>query len=1309
MKKNYAVLFFILLSAVSHAQNVGIGTNAPTYKLDVVGDVNVKSGYGYRVNGSAGNGQYLRGDGTRFTPSAIPSADLPGGSGYYIWNGTTLQAGDFRISGIGSVGSMGIGVSAPSPSAALDVVATNKGVSFPNVTLQSATDAVTIPNPVKGLLVYNPGTVLAPAGIYINNGTAGSPNWQKLSDASGTLSSIAVTSPVTSTGGNNPTIGLGVVPVTLGGTGLTAVGAGQILIGNGSNTFVNANLTGTGNQVNVNSAAGSITLSTPQDIATTSNVTFNRATLNTAADVNSLDAGRSIKIGNTGQTAGAAGAGAVRYNGGNVEYSDGTNWKNLSTGGTVTAVTASNGLNATTSGTTTDVKLGGTLSSATTIANAGNNLYITGAGNLGVGDNSAPARVYVKGDGTNPIIAAVDNTNVAKLYVDPAGKVGVNTNAPGVSLDVRTTDAVKMPSGTSAQRPVAPLAGTTRFNTDCSCLEYYDGTQWVSANTTQVPVGTIAPYGGNTAPAGWLLCDGSAVSRTTYVDLFNAIGITFGSGNGTTTFNLPNLQGKAPFGLGAAPYNTLGATGGGVTATPSLTPSLSVDIAAFNAALPNHTHDVPGHYHNTGAGGSLVTTSTNSGGGTAHSHTVDPAAFNTTDGAGGHNHGRGGTGSVGGNNYGLIMQSSGGSNTIASTDQSVGEPNIVTSPRELGLATDGAHNHSIDVPSTTSSSESAHTHNIPSVAVTGSIGLTGGSNGNAAFPTSAMSAANVSVDPPSTAITGSVSSSTISTANPYQVVNYIIKATNTANASITAVNLSTGSFGQTLYYNAGWVATSNLYNNGTSVGIGTTAPAKALDIAGVGGIRISRTEGLAGTASNNEIFFQDNGQIRSVDDNHRLIFDRANNTIEMREYGDLVFSPGSTAGTRTQTVTFKSGGNVGIDDATPVAMLTVGNGDLFQVNSAGAIAAATGITSSGTITLSGLNTNGLVRTTGTNGVLSIGQAVNADIANGAITDAKVNDVNWSKVTNRPTTLAGYGITDASSISGTVNRVIKFTSGTTAGNSNITDDGNIIQLSPPTYTHFTSGNVYVQSSLIARGGILNDGGDVTVNDNLYSTGNIYADGIVYWGNGQTRTETRDNAGQQSTRSGFYETSNPSNYYAGASSWQHLLDIRHSNSANNYAMQFAGSFFDQRVYVRKTDNSATKAWSSIQTAAQINTRTGASATYSTGVVTMHTSNNVDVKTGESYMITFIPDIRNTNGSGNDRWRLTLNYSGCASGTVNNPQVTTTPYQDHNNWYTYTHIWYYQATCDGTINFSALIERFDSDDTWQFGDSRMIITRM
>ena len=77
--------------------------------------------------------------------------------------------------------------------------------------------------------------------------------------------------------------------------------------------------------------------------------------------------------------------------------------------------------------------------------------------------------------------------------------------------------------------------------------------------------GSITMYAGTTAPDGWLICDGSAISRTDYADLFSVIGTTYGTGDGSTTFNIPNLKGRVPVGLNTSDtdFDTLGETGGG--------------------------------------------------------------------------------------------------------------------------------------------------------------------------------------------------------------------------------------------------------------------------------------------------------------------------------------------------------------------------------------------------------------------------------------------------------------------------------------------------------------------------------------------------------------------------------------------------------------------------------------------------------------------------------------------------------------------------------------------------------------------------
>jgi len=111
----------------------------------------------------------------------------------------------------------------------------------------------------------------------------------------------------------------------------------------------------------------------------------------------------------------------------------------------------------------------------------------------------------------------------------------------------------------------------------------------------------------------------------------------------------------------------------------------------------------------------------------------------------------------------------------------------------------------------------------------------------------------------------------------------------------------------------------------------------------------------------------------------------------------------------------------------------------------------------------------------------------------------------------------------------------------------------------------------------------DGSNASGTWGIAITGNAATASEVAWSNisGQ-RTLTRNDAGLQGNagaRSGFFETISPVNYYSGASSWQHLIESRHTNDSNNYAMQIAGSFFDQEFYVRKTNNSATTAWSKL----------------------------------------------------------------------------------------------------------------------------------
>lgn len=104
------------------------------------------------------------------------------------------------------------------------------------------------------------------------------------------------------------------------------------------------------------------------------------------------------------------------------------------------------------------------------------------------------------------------------------------------------------------------------------------------------PAGSIMQYGGSSAPEGWLLCDGSAISRTTYSALFAAIGTTYGTGDGSTTFNLPDLENRVP--IGVSDTHGLGTTGGEETHTLTTEEMPAHGHAARTTSDGNHTHTV---------------------------------------------------------------------------------------------------------------------------------------------------------------------------------------------------------------------------------------------------------------------------------------------------------------------------------------------------------------------------------------------------------------------------------------------------------------------------------------------------------------------------------------------------------------------------------------------------------------------------------------------------------------------------------------------------------------------------------------------
>jgi microcystin-dependent protein len=133
---------------------------------------------------------------------------------------------------------------------------------------------------------------------------------------------------------------------------------------------------------------------------------------------------------------------------------------------------------------------------------------------------------------------------------------------------------------------------------------------------TLIPPGMLMPTAATllVVPPGWLLCDGSAVSRRTYAALYDAVGIAYGVGDGATTFNLPNLKGRVIVGqdAGQTEFDVLGETGGSKTSTAP------------------HTHDLASHSH-TLTSSSISDNTSDGPAGNASGYVANPQGWQGAD------------------------------------------------------------------------------------------------------------------------------------------------------------------------------------------------------------------------------------------------------------------------------------------------------------------------------------------------------------------------------------------------------------------------------------------------------------------------------------------------------------------------------------------------------------------------------------------------------------------------------------------------------------------------------------------------------
>jgi microcystin-dependent protein len=197
----------------------------------------------------------------------------------------------------------------------------------------------------------------------------------------------------------------------------------------------------------------------------------------------------------------------------------------------------------------------------------------TGTANARVVAYDPPCRAYRAGQEFWFINGAAANTDVATANM-----------GPGV-LNVRKGDGSIALGG--GDMPASTLIGLR-----------HDGTQFILIHPVSgIPTGSVFPFAGSSAPGGYLLCAGQAVSRTTYAALFTLLSTTYGVGDGSTTFNLPDLRGRAPFGKddmdGSAANRITNSGGSGIDGT---------DLGADGGSelMHQHSHSVTdsGHSHN---------------------------------------------------------------------------------------------------------------------------------------------------------------------------------------------------------------------------------------------------------------------------------------------------------------------------------------------------------------------------------------------------------------------------------------------------------------------------------------------------------------------------------------------------------------------------------------------------------------------------------------------------------------------------------------------------------------------------------------